>query len=634
MTMKTKIPLLVSMVLLLFLAVACTEEELLIESSETTSLRSRAEVSYDNDSETNPDLFDDWENVSMIELNSTSGAIKGNAVSAPWAGGSSTALSEGFCKDVKKADGWVMLFHTLKKKGFDNYKNYICLYNKFTGVIKVFYYNELGDFGSSLTYWNMSSTKPLRLMDAPSHFTKPNDAAPSNSSLSFTNEVNTADEGIYVNNHGLIKAWNGFTYQVPSYFNEDYDCSITISALNKFVTQFNFSGQTENKITGTITSITSSDKNVANGTARQGEISRYGKEALGFMNFVAENANKPKGQENKDVPLQISNDLMNLLSGIAQNKYFTVFKNGLNKLFNRSTVSTYYTTSDVRLESQGHLLIKGTGEMTTSSPVYNVRFNLKDVVNGTVPSGSGLVLSSDGIGLENLGTWTIKSIPTIYYERISPVYPLSYTNTHNEWDRVEVTGNIILPPYHCNTPELIINKDLKQYVTYSHLTMELVGCIKADNQYYGSWYEISHDTNYTHDGAFSNDIYSGLGTPTLYYDSINHIYSVPKGYVKRTIRTPFTSEQINDKVYNMYYDWGTILRGRMTAMITAEIHYNYNGKTIKTLETRSYPVKYGYTNEFPPEYYHNPPHDFVINYKCPQRQDLELYYGNNPSLVP
>lgn len=633
MTMKTKIPLLVSMMLLLFLAVACTEEELLIESSETTPLRSRAEVGYNNESLTNKNLFDDWENVTRIELNSTSGAIDTNSVTAPWVDGTSTALSESFCKDIKKADGWVMLFHTFKEKGLDNFKNYICLYNKFTGVIKVFYYNELGEFGSTLTYWNLNSTKPLRLLDTPSRFTKPNDAAPSNNSLSFTNEVNTSDKDESINNHGLIKAWNGFTYQVPCYFKEEYDCDITISALNKFVTSFEFSGQTENKITGTITSITTADKIVAKGTARQGEISRYGKEALGFMNYLNERANRDDNRDN-GITLNIANDIKNLLSGITENKYPEAFKDGVNQLFNRSTISTYRTTSEVRLESQGHLLIKAS-ELTTTTPVYNVRFNLKDVINGTVPSGSGLVLSSDGIGLENLGTWTIKSLPTIYYERISPVYPLSYTVTHNEWDRVEVTGNIVMPPYHYTTPELIINKDLQQYVTYSNLTMKLVGCIKADNQYYGSWYEISPETNYVSNEAFSNDIYSGIGTPTLYDDSINHTYSIPKElYVKRTIRTPFTSTQINDKVRNMYYDWGTILRGRMIAMVTAEIHYNYNGKTIKTIETRSYPIKYGYSDATKPEDYHNPPYDIVINYQNPLRRDLEYYFGNNPSLVP
>ena len=69
----------------------------------------------------------------------------------------------------------------------------------------------------------------------------------------------------------------------------------------------------------------------------------------------------------------------------------------------------------------------------------------------------------------------------------------------------------------------------------------------------------------------------------------------------------------------------TILRGRMTAMITTwEIHYNYNGKTIKTLETKMLSVK---NMDIPMnflEYYHNPPHDFVINYKCHKEQDLRV----------
>lgn len=609
--MKTTIHVILCMLVMFFTSVACTEEELIKESSETSSPHSRGE-NDDNASITNPDLLYNWENVSSIELNSTSGAISTHNVTAPWADGVSTSLSESFCKDVKKEDGWIMLFHTFKDKGKDNKKNYMCLYNLFTGMLKVFYYNEVTPIQSTITYWQLSSSKPLRLLDAPSYFTLPNDFASSNSLLSFTNEVNK--NGI----KGLTSGWNGFTYQIPSYYKENYDCQITFGASSECVTTYKFSGETTNTITGTITSVTSTDKNVANGTAREGTITRYGKEASNFMNFLKEQSEKSK-KEQKGSPLTISKDLVNLLSGITSNQYFKAFQSGLKLLFNRSTVTNYYTTSDVLLKSQGHLLITGTSKMPSVSAASEVAFNLKNLLDGTVKANSGLVLNSEGIGLENLGTWTIKTLPKVYYERVSPIYPTSYTITHYEWDKVEVNGYLIPPPFHYPTPELIINKDLKKYVTYSNISMELVGCVKADNSYYGDSY---------------NDVYKGISTPTIYNDSINHIYSIPTQAFETTIRTPFTSEQINSQVYNMYYDWGTILRGRVIAMVTAEIHYNYNGKTIKTLETRAYPVKYGYTNSFPPEYYHNPPHDFVINYKCPLRQDLELYYHNDPSLIP
>ena len=80
-------------------------------------------------------LLNDWENVQMISLN-TSG---NHNVTVPWANGTASSLSESFRKDIKKGDGWVMLFHTFKQKGLDEKQNYMCFYNQFTGYLKVFY---------------------------------------------------------------------------------------------------------------------------------------------------------------------------------------------------------------------------------------------------------------------------------------------------------------------------------------------------------------------------------------------------------------------------------------------------------------------------------------------------------------
>lgn len=94
----------------------------------------RAIVNNGNESKTNPFLLNDWENVNEIVLN-TSGNHK---VSAPWATGTSSSLDVDFRKDIKKEDGWVMLFHTFKKKGLDEKQNYMCFYNRFTGFLKFF----------------------------------------------------------------------------------------------------------------------------------------------------------------------------------------------------------------------------------------------------------------------------------------------------------------------------------------------------------------------------------------------------------------------------------------------------------------------------------------------------------------
>ena len=83
--------------------------------------QTRATVDIHNQSKTNPTLLNDWENVQTISLN-TSG---NHNVTAPWANGTASSLSESFRKDIKKEDGWVMLFHTFKQKGLDERQNYM-----------------------------------------------------------------------------------------------------------------------------------------------------------------------------------------------------------------------------------------------------------------------------------------------------------------------------------------------------------------------------------------------------------------------------------------------------------------------------------------------------------------------------
>ena len=105
---------------------SCSEKNsvLLNEKNQT-----RATADICNQSTTNPTLLNDWENVQMISLN-TSG---NHNVTVPWANGTASSLSESFRKDIKKGDGWVMLFHTFKQKGLDEKQNYMCFYNQFTG---------------------------------------------------------------------------------------------------------------------------------------------------------------------------------------------------------------------------------------------------------------------------------------------------------------------------------------------------------------------------------------------------------------------------------------------------------------------------------------------------------------------
>lgn len=130
--MKTKI--IIRSFVILLLSSSCSDHELLAEREETSTVTTRGVVYDEFGSVTNPNLITDWENINTITLNTV--AHVPITVSSPWNNeGTSGLLSRDFRMDIKKENGWTMLFHTLKNIGNEPGLNYICFYNQFTGIV-------------------------------------------------------------------------------------------------------------------------------------------------------------------------------------------------------------------------------------------------------------------------------------------------------------------------------------------------------------------------------------------------------------------------------------------------------------------------------------------------------------------
>lgn len=129
-----------------------------INDETTCNIKTRAIVTGNNTSISNPNLLNDWENVDTIVINTLGTDTNNKRVTTPWhKEGSSSSLSENFRKDIKKVDGWKMLFHTFKSVGLDEKQNYMCFYNIFTGYIKVFYYYEGNNQNQNIQWYVMTS---------------------------------------------------------------------------------------------------------------------------------------------------------------------------------------------------------------------------------------------------------------------------------------------------------------------------------------------------------------------------------------------------------------------------------------------------------------------------------------------
>lgn len=91
----------------------------------------------DGYNDVDPDFLTNWEKQDTVLL-----YIGGRAqpVNTPWNPyASESSLLEEVGDDVKKADGWEMAFSTLGNKSLDR-ANYFGLYNKYTGILRVFYF--------------------------------------------------------------------------------------------------------------------------------------------------------------------------------------------------------------------------------------------------------------------------------------------------------------------------------------------------------------------------------------------------------------------------------------------------------------------------------------------------------------
>lgn len=112
-------------------------------------------LSLDSDTGENSDnsqFLSDWENQDTVDIYYDRGF---STVNTPWSPNAMiTTLPQEICDDVKKKDGWEMAFSTLGTTSLEG-ANYFGLYNKYTGILRIFYYVS--------NVWNSGSEYCLEL---------------------------------------------------------------------------------------------------------------------------------------------------------------------------------------------------------------------------------------------------------------------------------------------------------------------------------------------------------------------------------------------------------------------------------------------------------------------------------------
>lgn len=605
---------------------SCSDDQMLEAPNNTVEPpMSRAIVGMGNVSTSNPNLISDWENQEMITLNTLNAALQGEKVTAPWANGCMTELLQDFRKDIRKADGWKMLFHTFNKAGGDKNLNYMFFYNIFTGIIKVFYYYE-GDTGGSTLQWDIHSDKFKDEKNLEfEHF-----SFFDNPDYLYPIKEDAAEYGRIILNNATpgarpSKGWNGFEFKLARYATDLTSTDITITPIDAVITDFNFDGIEQSNITGTVTTVVNVPKEYAtavansSGSAAEHNLDDFASNKLSTVKIL---------------------DAAKIAVQIATGNYIGAITSGLKFFFGGSSASkTTYNTSDVRLKSEGTITLKGVGKTNIMSGMSPVTFNLWDVMNPSKTSKTlpnyivnasneeqSLAISAAVDNMGYLGNWTLSSLPKVYYDNVSK---FDITAIDKSDCTVEFIGNAHLPDITRTSVDVVFNPNIAQYITSYSVSVDIMDIVRRATQKPKA-VSVVKTTEYANDLTSDNRVSLGKGVimrspaPSAYiqFNRNNLIYSdETKSIYKPGGLTAYhtclgdlnSSDDIDDST-QYYFQWNGIRYSYNVAFVTVTMKVKYLGNDLEFIEIRPYDVNclmdpnVGSANRF-----HNPPYMFVVN---------------------
>lgn len=558
-----------------FMACLCSCSNDVVEKFQEPSCMTRMLVTGNEASISNPTLINDWENIEKIALNS------GERVTPPWSQlGSVGTLSETFRKDIKKEDGWKILFHTCKEVGVLSHLNYIFFYNQFTGYMKVFYYYESAE-RSQGTQWYIktSNGSKVKLLDEPVYLTKPDSEPAANNQLLFSNMVQNPA-------YGVEKGWNGFEFPISRYGTDLTSMDFLVGAYDKTISEFNIMGNAEFSTVGTITTTSSQTPGIHNVVSNLA-----GPEAKKIVDKLG---NKVFGDK-----VLFGKKIAELISSIPSSGFASAIKSGLNVIFGKTTTTS---TSDVYLTTTGKITLGGTSSTVTTNHIPSLTFNLYDILNGVNKNNTGVVAVPTATTGHHLGVWTLEKNPVVYYERITLISNWQKIGETDNGARVIVKGHTQLPRMKRYEFNPIINPDLLPYIKNHSFSIEFIPCDKME----GKDYHLGNDINY----------YSGK-TDIIYSDEnlcLRETADTNK-YHDMTLAVRKTN---NIDPLCFYYDWGRINRGQLMAVVTLNMTCVIDGKEKEISQSQIYDVDYGTDTSYTqPTDVHHPPYVVVANLDNP-----------------
>ena len=324
-------------------------------------------------------VFDWWDttSISLLGINSP--------VTLPWYNGTSTQIPYYLLDDYKPEDGWEMVYnYCIDTPPGEEGKYYLMFYNKFTGILRVFYYNNHDVTAANTTLWRLEVTEPTSLFNALGRFSSPTSVRVDNPVIYVTNLTDYPSKSI-------ARGWNCFDIEL-AYDDQlpQSNAHFNIGMYNMTSGSFDLHGEIDLETEGTI---------VTHSSAYPGWIGDASKAAGdGAKDYMQEKLKESSLEKN--IVNIINNGVSGLISSGA--RFF------LGALIGKKDNSY---NSSVQLTTTGEMTAGGDFEVATTP-------NTLPIANNLIP---GCVKASDDSFLpaydEPLGVWSLEETPILY---ISP----------------------------------------------------------------------------------------------------------------------------------------------------------------------------------------------------------------------
>lgn len=431
--MKTKNLLLISICCILFSA--CKGDEI-VDAINLTKGRIETKAAYDNG-------YFEWDNVLSFTYKLSSDVIKDD-LSIPWEPGSANAV--GIPKDwvddnlrnsdpkqraYSKDNGWELVYSNLFDKAQRN--KYFALYNKYTGILRMFYYSfeASSGYGTSCTFVGLQVTESSSMLNFSFDYPLPMDQRQNSPSTIFSPKCSfTKTTGSQ--NEAPVQ---GIGYKSNTWYAMEVECAYDAASQNsnRLMTKLwaaNISagsiyGTSSGSITGNILTTYSNvpgfNLNLSVNNSKTSNLQTTYNESRDQLAEKVENGVNTNDSFFKGIWNNLKKDVPSIVSKGIKEGIGAIFTSGgslATKAIGKLAGSIFGGGSAAPMQSTGKVDLGITTDIKlTSETVQNV-VGWGDTNPFPLP-GSGF---STTLYDEKLGVWNLVSAPIVYVDMNTRAY--------------------------------------------------------------------------------------------------------------------------------------------------------------------------------------------------------------------